>query len=474
MNRQEIIAEIERLEEIQRLEIEIEKRKFFKEFFPDVKVPDIKIKVEDVNPIYHHVLNSEARVIISFGGRDSGKSFFTGGQYIPLCMSAEKYFRAVAVRKTYTSSKDSTFTEIRDGIEALGIQEDFSIIKSPLEITHKNGNKIIFRGMDKPTNLKSLKGINMFWYEEAEDLTERQFDDLLILLRGDGYQRAILTFNPVDEDHFTNERFVLCRKDRVLETFEDGDPKVWEIDVQEIIDKELVKYTVLVMRSTFDDNNFIPAVRKLIIEKLKETDPFLYNVYRKGLFATRAGKILTNYEEVDFDSKEWNFRNFDNKGYVQDFGFNHANCILSVAEKDDCLYIFSEIYVHEKDTLEIIDLANKDRLDKKLKMICDSADPGAIKLWVKGGYRKATKVYKYPGSVQDQITTAKNYVKIYIDSRCINTLKEAKSWCYKQDKHGKFTDDPVDVFDDAMACIRYSRDLFSRRTGGLAWNKIKK
>jgi len=308
MTRSEMIAEIKKLEEIKAIEIELEKRKFFKEFFPGIKPPDIKIELKDINPIYHHVLKTEARVIINYGGRDSGKSFFTGGQYIPLCMATEKYFRGIAIRKTYTSSKDSTFTEIKDGIEQMKLQEQFSVIKSPLEITHKNGNKIIFRGMDKPTNLKSLKGINMWWFEEAEDLTERQFDDLLILLRGDGYQRAVLTFNPVDEDHFTNERFVLCKKDRVLETFDDGDPKVWEIDISEVIDSELVKYTVLVIRSTFDDNEFIPAVRKLIIEKLKETDPFLYNVYRKGLFAVRAGKILTNYEEVDFDSKTLNFK----------------------------------------------------------------------------------------------------------------------------------------------------------------------
>jgi phage terminase large subunit len=457
MNREELIKHIQK----QQLIKEINLRKYVENIYTNEKITDYSLKLypDKINNVYQHIMKTKARVIINYGGRDSGKSFFTGGQYIPFALHYEKYFRGIALRKTYVSNRDSTFAEIKDGVNILGINDKITALANPLEVRHINGNKIIFRGMDDTTNIKSLKGINFFWFEEAEVLTETEFDDLLILLRGNGYQRAILTFNPVDEEHFTNQRFVLCKKDRILETFDDGEPKVWEIDIREKINGELVQYTVLVVRSTFDDNKFIPPVRKLIIEKLKETNPFLYDVYRKGKFGTRGGRILTNWQEVDLENQQYKFENFDNRGYVQDFGFNHANVILSLIEKDNNLYIFDEIYVTEKDTDEIIRIANEKNYDKDLRMICDSAEPDRIKTWQKAGYN-AIPVKKYQGSVITQIDKLKRYNCIYIDSKCTNTLKEIKQWYWKQDKFGKYTDEPVNVFDDAMAALRYSSDLF--------------
>lgn len=420
----------------------------------------------EVNKIYYHILQSKARVIINYGGRDSGKSWFAGGQYVPAAMLNEDYFRGVGIRKTYTSIKDSVFKEIEDGIEFLEQDRHFKYIKQPLEILCNNGNKMIFRGLDDPKKIKSLKGLNFVWVEEAEDLTETQFDDLLILLRGNGYQRIMLTFNPVDEDHFTNERFVLCKKDRIIETFDNGEPKVWEIDVKEEIDGEPVEYTVLVICSTFEDNHFIPPIRKLVIEKLKHTNPFLYQIYRYGKFASRGGRILTNIEQLDFKEKGLEFNNFDKKGYAQDFGFNHANAILWVAEKDNNLYVFDEIYVHEKDTDEIIQLCDNKKVQRSLRMVCDSAEPDRIKQFRRAGFN-AIGVKKYQGSVKAQIDDLKRYDNIYIDVKCENTWKEAKTWMWKQDKNEKYIDEPVDVFDDAMAALRYSTDLFDRAVIGV-------
>lgn len=469
MDISEVVKKINIEEDRRELIKNIAKRKFIKEFYPNTKNFDVDINKKDINPIFYHILKSDARVIINYGGRDSGKSFFTGGQYIPLALETEDYFRGVAIRKTNTSNKDSTYQEILDGVNLYKMNHNIRDLKAPLEFRHKNNNKIIFRGMDDLVNLKSLKGINFWWFEEAEDLTERQYHDLLILLRGSGYQRAILTFNPMDQEHFTNNKFVTAKKDRIIETFPDGDPKVWEIDVEEDIDRESIIYTALVVCSTYDDNKFISPIRKLVIEQLKESDPYLYEVYRKGKYATKGGRILSNWEEVDFGKKGYNFLNYDNKGYAQDFGFNHANCVLSTAEKDECLYIFDEIYVREMDTGEIIQVADKKGLDKTLRMVCDSAEPDRIKMWKDKGY-KAFGVKKFQGSVNAQIDRLKQYKKIYINSKCKNTLKEVKSWMWKMDKNGNYTDDPVTTFDDAMAALRYCTDLYStpqRRSFGV-------
>ena len=116
-----------------------------------------------VNDIYYHMLETDVKIMICYGGRDSGKSYFVGGQYIPYCMEQEEYFRGVCIRDTYASLKDSCFQEVLDGIEAYGWNDNFDSIKSPLEIYNSNGNKLLFRGLDNPVKIKSLKGINFIW-----------------------------------------------------------------------------------------------------------------------------------------------------------------------------------------------------------------------------------------------------------------------------------------------------------------------
>jgi phage terminase large subunit len=414
------------------------------------------------------MLERNYRVVVCYGARDTGKSYFVGGQYIPIKMLNDPYFRGVGIRNTYVSLKDSVYAEISDGFNVMDEAFNFKLgelikkTKSPLEISvpHKK-NKMLFRGLDDPLKLKSLKGINFIWVEEAEDLTERQFWDLLILLRGgnEENQQIVLTFNPTDEDHFSNAMFVESIADKVLMKFENGEKKVWVKKIKSEVEGETVEFEALCIRSTYEDNKFISPIRKAVIEQLKYSDPGLYDVYRWGLYGKKGGRILTNIEQRDFEAEGLIFNNFDNKGYGIDWGFNHASAILSVAEYDGCLYVFDEIYEYEKTNKELREIAEKKQLSKKIRMIGDSAEPSRIKEWEYEGW-DISPVKKYEGSVKAQIDALKAYKKIYINTKCEMTWKEAKSWSWKQDKNGKYTDKPVDIFDDAMAALRYSTDLF--------------
>jgi phage terminase large subunit len=142
---------------------------------------------------------------------------------------------------------------------------------------------------------------------------------------------------------------------------------------------------------------------------------------------------------------------------AQDFGFNHANCIGEVGFKDGELYLCKEIYVFEKDTAEIIQLANNKGFNKSLTMWCDSAEPDRIKMWQKAGY-KARAVNKggSSGSVRAQIDYLKQH-RIHIHPSCVNTIKEIQQWKWKKDERtGEYLDEPVPFQDDAMAMLRYS------------------
>ena len=134
---------------------------------------------------------------------------------------------------------------------------------------------------------------------------------------------------------------------------------------------------------------------------------------------------------------------------------NHADAIGEVGFKDGELYLCKEIYEFEKDTDELIDLANKKGFRKELTMYCDSAEPDRIKMWKKAGYR-AVPVKKTPGSVHAQIDFLKQH-KIHIHPSCVNTIKEIQQWKWQKDeKTNTYLDEPVNVFDDAMAMLRYS------------------
>lgn len=141
----------------------------------------------------------------------------------------------------------------------------------------------------------------------------------------------------------------------------------------------------------------------------------------------------------------------------QDFGFNHANAILLIGNKDGNLYILRELYVYEKDTEEIIDMA-KGRFPLKTPMWCDSAEPDRIQMWRKAGYnarpvsKETTRGAKYQKTQVDWLKQR----TIYIDPSCTNTLKEIGQWKWKKDAaSGQYLDEPVDFFDDAMAALRY-------------------
>lgn len=138
----------------------------------------------------------------------------------------------------------------------------------------------------------------------------------------------------------------------------------------------------------------------------------------------------------------------------QDFGFNHANCIGEVGFKDGELYLCRELYVYEKDTDEIIQLA-EGIFRKNITMYCDSAEPDRIRMWRKAGY-KAVPVKKEQNSVAAQIDHLKQH-RIHIHPSCVNTIKEIQQWKWKKDeKTNSYTDEPVNFFDDAMAMLRYS------------------
>jgi phage terminase large subunit len=218
---------------------------------------------------------------------------------------------------------------------------------------------------------------------------------------------------------------------------------------------------VLTHHSTYLMNRFIDDAYKARMERRKAVDPEGYQIYGLGEWGEIGGLILHNWEVKEVSQ---NLNDYDDIAIGQDFGFNHANAVLLLGMKDDNIHILSEIYVFEKDTSEIIQLASD--VPRNKQMWCDSAEPDRIKMWQKAGFR-ARGVDKggSAGSVKAQIDWLKQR-KIYVHPHCVNTIKELQQWKWKKDdKSGEYLDEPVPFQDDAMAALRY---------GVEGWRKVKK
>lgn len=398
------------------------------------------------NPCFREVDSSTKRYIVMKGSAGSGKSVDTAQNYI-LRLMKDKGRNLVCIRKSDITNRDSTFAELTGAIYRMfgdKAERYWQINMSPLKLTCKaNGNQIIFRGMNDDKQREKLKSITFqkgkltdVWCEEATELTQADVEIIDDRLRGElppgQFYQIRMTFNPVNKNHWIKKVFF---------DFPDSN--------------------VLTHHSTYLMNRFIDDAYKARMERRKAVDPEGYQIYGLGEWGEIGGLILHNWEVKEVSQ---NLNDYDDIAIGQDFGFNHANAILLLGIKDDDIHILSEIYVFEKDTAEIIQLATD--IPRNKQMWCDSAEPDRIKMWQKGGFRaKGVDKGGSTGSVKAQIDWLKQR-KIYVHPHCVNTIKELQQWKWKKDdKTGEYLDEPVPFQDDAMAALRYGIE---------GWRKVKR
>jgi len=90
------------------------------------------------------------------GGRGSTKSSFVAIEII-LGIMKEPNSNAVAMRKVKDTLKDSVYEQLSWAIEILGVDTYWHKSISPLSLTYiPTGQRVIFRGADKPKKIKSI------------------------------------------------------------------------------------------------------------------------------------------------------------------------------------------------------------------------------------------------------------------------------------------------------------------------------
>ena len=223
---------------------------------------------ESTNRRFFPLYCCEKRYLVLMGGGGSGKSVFAGQKLLHR-MVCEPGHRFLICRKVARTLQESCIAQILRQISSHGIPEfdpaNFCYSKSEQKIVYlPNRSEMIFTGLDDVEKIKSIYGITGIWIEEATELTEQDFAQLDIRLRGKTayYKQIILSFNPISVTHWLKKRF-FDRKDSESKT----------------------------LVTTYKDNRFLDKAQKKVLEQFAKTDPYHYAVYCLGQWGA-TGKTV--------------------------------------------------------------------------------------------------------------------------------------------------------------------------------------
>ena len=397
-----------------------------------------------VNKSFSPLWYDRSRFILCKGGAGSGKSFDAHRRAVYRAVAEPGHNYAV-VRKIAATNNISTLPLMRQCISDWGLWPVFSENKSEKTITCKlNGNQIKFLGLDDIEKIKSITfehgPLTDILVEEATEITERDFNQLNLRLRGIArvpFQITML-FNPISDSHWIKRRL-----------FDNPGEKKGSISIHE---------------STYLDNRFLDKGYKDELEALKYEDRVYYDVYALGKWGSVGNLVFRNavFEECPYKPED-----FDAIVAGQDFGFNHYNAIELVGIKDGQKYSFKELYLRHMTNDEIIAENEKQGvLSHRQRCMADSAEPKSIKDWQQAGYNMAG-ARKGPNSVKDQISML-NRGAWHIDpAACPGLASEVSSYKWKEDKDGNPLDEPVAFKDDAIAACRYAMEDLGKPSGGV-------
>lgn len=271
---------------------------------------NIQIDKKVFNKKYIPYLDNEDRYLLFYGGGSSGKSYYIVQRYVYRLLTRK--MNLLVVRQTGNTNRDSTFALFKQVINQWNLSSLFDI--TDLRIKCKNGNEVIFRGLDDTEKIKSTTFENGeltdIWVEEATECKEADINQLKVRLRGGkSKKQMVLSFNPVNINHWIKRHF---------------------------IDSKLAT----VCHSTYKDNKFLTEEDIKVLESFKDTDPYYYNVYCLGLWGV-LGKTFFNAEKIS--SRLAEIREPIKRGYfVYDFDeqSNKISNIQFKEEKDGFIDIF--------------------------------------------------------------------------------------------------------------------------------------
>lgn len=383
-----------------------------------------------INRKFYPLLSAMSRFLVLVGGAGSGKSHFTAQMLIIRILAAMSRgikHNILALRRTSPSARYSVFALFKHYISEWNLSALVDIKDSTMEINWMGGSKIRCTGMDDPEKIKSFENMTTAWYEESTEAMPMDLTQINLRLRGEKKtkKQIILTFNPIDQNSFLNDRF-----------FEGGQPKANDP-------------TATVMHSTYKDNEFLnDPDYEAELEALKDQDENLHNIYAAGLWGILKNLIYPHYRELDDD--QWPSE-FEDKWYGLDFGDAHPMVLLELGKIEEEIYERSLLFETRVDINDMVPRFDTLGVDKNAPIYADPSRPDLIRMIYDAGYN----IWPANNDVKAGISLVKTKTP-NIHASSIEYLKQRKAYRLVEDKNGIVKDFvPVKVRDDGPDAERY-------------------
>lgn len=399
-----------------------------------MKKPQIKIKIKNPSRvfnkhIYDKLTDYSTFTEIHYGGASSGKSHGVIQKVVFKSLQAWKYPRKVLfLRKVGSSVYDSIFEDVKQCLEAWGLLGACKVNNSAYRIELPNGAQFIFKGLDNPEKIKSIKGISDVVMEEASEFTLDDYTQLTLRLRDKKHpnKQIYLMFNPVSKVNWVYNAFFVKK------------PK-----------------NTVIYQTTYKDNRFLDEVTKENIEELANRNEAYYKIYALGEFATLDKLVFPKYKKQLLNKEELKHISSD---FGLDYGFiNDPSAFMHVKmdEENKRLYILEE-YVKKGLTNDKIAEAIKALGYSKEIIRADSAEKKSNQELRNLDIPRVIDVIKGPGSVMQGIQYILQY-EIIVDERCVKTIEELENYTWKKDKAtNEYINEPVDSYNHCLDAVRYA------------------
>lgn len=384
--------------------------------------------VKEKSPKFVPAFTDQSRYQILWGGAGSGKSHIVARKIVyRLLKESDCKHNFLVIRKVDRTIKRSVFTLIRNIISRWGLSEEFDVNLTDKTITYKkNGSQIMFSGLDDVEKLKSIEGVTGIWCEEATELTQEDFEQLDLRLRGETkyVKQIILTFNPISEQHWIKRVFF-------------DDP----ID------------GVFTLHTTYLDNAFIDDEYKMVMENKKKTNPRYYNIYALGNWGTAEGLVFNNATARLIRESE--IKGFD---CVQglDFGYTNDPSAFNqtyIDTKNKKIYVYDGFYEKGMQNSAIVSKMKEMNCHRHMTT-ADSSEPKSIDYLEAKGIR-IRGAMKGKDSINAGIDFLSEF-EIIVNAHLVEFMIEFNNYCWQVDKDGKVTNKPVDEFNHFIDSLRYA------------------
>lgn len=403
---------------------------------------DLDMIPDTFHAIFRDIRNRKHQEYVFEGGRGSTKSS-DFAQILPELIKNNHDIHAVVVRKVANTLKDSVYNKIEWALGKQNIDEEFDETKSPLEITYKaTGQKIYFRGADKPEKIKSIAPpfgyIAIIWFEELDQFTEEEVRNITqSVIRGGEKAWIFKSFNPPKTRLSWVNKYVQTPKDNMI----------------------VHHSTYLDVPEEWLGRPFIEEA-----EHLKEVNPEAYEHEYLGIPNGNGGNVFDYFEIRRITDEE--IATFDEIYQGVDWGWYPD------------IYAFKRLYVDEarKKIYHIAEyICNKTSNEKTAEWIleqgyddfpitCDSAEPKSINDYRDAGLLSRPAI-KGAGSIEYGMKFLQGYTHVIDPERTPITFKEMTEYEYERDKDGNPISGYPDKNNHTIDATRYALEQKYNRRG---------